>query len=103
VAPDTVVLSIRGRQARFLYSVTRDEYHFVTDEEQAARQSIGLKLEGMEQRPHLIVTLTQGELRFLLKICRENFSFITQAEKDARRRLAAYLQITADRHFGKTG
>jgi len=103
--PETrsVALNLTGRELIFLQKVTRQEYHFITDEEQEARLRLRDKLvEGFfdQQSNRIVLNLTRDELLFLIKVARENFSFISRAEKEARLALAARLHKTSDQVFG---
>lgn len=103
--PDTrsVALNLTGKELVFLQKVTRQEYHFITDEEQQARLRLRDKLvEGdFDQNANRIVlNLTRDELLFLIKVARENYSFIVRSEKEARLALAAKLHKTAEAVFG---
>jgi hypothetical protein len=83
--------------------VTRQEYHFITDEEQQARLLLRDKLVEAsfdKERGRVVLTLTRDELLFLIKVARENYSFIARAEKEARLALAARLHKTAESVFG---
>ena len=99
----SVALNLSSRELIFLQKVTRQEYHFITDEEQQARLKLRDKLlEGFfdQKENRIILNLTRDELLFLIKIARENFSFIARAEKEARLALAARLHKTAETVFG---
>lgn len=99
----SVALNLSSKEMMFLQKVTRQEYHFITDEEQEARLRLRDKfLEGpLEQNEHRIVlNLSRDELLFLIKVSRENFSFIVRGEKEARLALAAKLHKTAEAVFG---
>jgi hypothetical protein len=99
----TVVLNLSNRELIFLQKVTRQEYHFITDEEQLARLKLRDKLvEGAfdQKESRIVLNLTRDELLFLIKIARENYSFIVRAEKEARLALAAKLHKTAEAVFG---
>ena len=85
--------------------MTRQEYHFITDDEQEARLRLRDKLvEGSSTRneSRVVLNLTRDELLFLIKVARENYSFIVRAEKEARLALAAKLHKTAESVFGVT-
>jgi len=102
----SVVLNLTGRELIFLQTVTRQEYHFITDEEQEARLRVRDKLvEGFfdQHENRIVLNLTRDELLFLIKVARENYSFIVRAEKEARLALAAKLHKTAETVFGATG
>jgi hypothetical protein len=99
----SVSLNLSSRELIFLQKVTRQEYHFITDEEQAARLKLRDKLlEGFfdQKENRIVLSLTRDELLFLIKVARENFSFIARAEKEARLALAAKLHKTAETVFG---
>ena len=102
----SVALNLTGRELIFLQKVTRQEYHFITDEEQHARLRLRDKLlEGFfdQNENRIMLTLTRDELLFLTKIARENYSFIARSEKEARLALAAKLHKTAEQVFGAAG
>lgn len=99
----SVALNLTSRELMFLQKVTRQEYHFITDEEQAARLRLRDKLlEGFfdQAQNRIVLNLTRDELLFLTKVARENYSFIARAEKEARLALAAKLHKTAEQVFG---
>jgi hypothetical protein len=99
----TVTLNLSSRELLFLQKVTREEYHFITDEEQQARlrdKFLECPFDKLESR--VVLNLTRDELLFLIKVTRENFSFIARAEKEARLALAAKLYKTAETVFGVT-
>ncbi len=99
----SVALNLTGRELVFLQKVTRQEYHFITDEEQEARLKLRDKLvEGFfdQGANRIVLNLTRDELLFLIKVARENYSFIVRAEKEARLALAAKLHKTAEAVFG---
>ncbi len=99
----SVTLNLMSRELMFLQKVTRQEYHFITDEEQEARLRIRDKLqEGFydQKENRIILNLTRDEILFLIKVARENYSFIVRAEKEARLALAAKLHKTAEQVFG---
>lgn len=101
----SVVLNLTSRELIFLQKVTRQEYHFITDEEQDARLRLRDKLvEGFfdQHENRIVLNLTRDELLFLIKVARENYSFIARTEKDARLALAAKLHKTAETVFGVT-
>jgi hypothetical protein len=98
-----VDLNLTERELLFLQKVTRQEYHFIIDEEQTARLRLRDKfLEGAYDptRGRIVLNLTRDELLFLIKVARENFSFIVRGEKEARLALAAKLHKTAESVFG---
>ena len=99
----TVALNLTAKELVFLQKVTRQEYHFITDEEQGARLRLRDKLLAAafdESAQRVAISLTRDELLFLIKVARENFSFIARAEKEARLALAAKLHKTAETVFG---
>jgi hypothetical protein len=99
----SVALNLSSRELIFLQKVTRQEYHFITDEEQQARLKLRDKLlEGFfdQNESRIVLNLTRDELLFLIKVARENYSFIARAEKEARLALAAKLHKTAEAVFG---
>ena len=101
----SVALNLTARELVFLQKVTRQDYHFITDEEQEARLRVRDKLvEGFfdQNENRIVLNLTRDELLFLIKIARENYSFIVRAEKEARLALAAKLHKTAEAVFGVT-
>ena len=99
----SVALNLTGKELIFLQKVTRQDYHFITDDEQEARLRLRDKLlEGVYEKreSRIILNLTRDELLFLIKLARENYSFIVRAEKEARLALAAKLHKTAESVFG---
>jgi hypothetical protein len=101
----SVALNLTAKELIFLQKVTRQEYHFITDEEQEARLKLRDKLlEGFfdQSQNRIVLNLTRDELLFLIKVARENYSFIARAEKEARLALAAKLHKTAESVFGVT-
>jgi hypothetical protein len=99
----SVTLNLNGRELVFLQKVTRQDYHFITDDEQEARLRLRDKLvEGFydKNENRIVLNLTRDELLFLIKLARENYSFIARAEKEARLALAAKLHKTAESVFG---
>ena len=99
----SVALNLTGRELIFLQKVTRQEYHFITDDEQQARLRLRDKLlEGFfdQNENRIVLNLTRDELLFLTKIARENYTFIARSEKEARLALAAKLHKTAEQVFG---
>ncbi|MCM2255900.1 MAG: hypothetical protein NDJ94_09545 [Vicinamibacteria bacterium] len=99
----TVALNLTSRELVFLQKVTRQEYHFITDEEQSARLKLKDKLieSAYDQgESRVLLSLTRDELLFLIKVARENYSFIVRTEKEARLALAAKLHKTAEAVFG---
>jgi hypothetical protein len=74
----------------FLQKVTRAEYYFITDDEQASRQSLRDKLNEVvfdARKNRIAVNLTPAEITFLAHVVNENLSFITESEKKARQAL----------------
>jgi hypothetical protein len=101
----SVALNLNSKELIFLQKVTRQEYHFITDEEQEARLRLRDKLlEGFfdQNENRIVLNLTRDELLFLIKVARENYSFIVRTEKEARLALAAKLHKTAEAVFGVT-
>jgi len=99
----SVALNLNSKELIFLQKVTRQEYHFITDEEQEARLRLRDKLlEGFfdQNENRIVLNLTRDELLFLIKVARENYSFIVRTEKEARLALAAKLHKTAEAVFG---
>lgn len=95
----TVALHLTAKELVFLQKVTRQEYHFITDEEQQARLDLRDKLVEAafdQAKGRVVLNLSRDELLFLIKVVRENFSFIARAEKAARLALAAKLHKTAE-------
>jgi hypothetical protein len=97
-----VPLSLRVGEISFLRKVTRQEYHFITEEEREARLALRDKLlhAGEPAGGHAVVDVTRDELLFLIKVARESYSFITRTEKEARLAFAARLHRTAEAVFG---
>ena len=101
----SVALNLNSKELIFLQKVTRQEYHFITEEEQEARLRLRDKLlEGFfdQNENRIVLNLTRDELLFLIKVARENYSFIVRTEKEARLGLAAKLHKTAEAVFGVT-
>ena len=99
----SVALNLSSKELVFLQKVTRQEYHFITEDEQQARLKLRDKLlEGFfdQQQNRIVLNLNRDELLFLIKVARENYSFIVRAEKEARLALAAKLHKTAESVFG---
>ena len=70
----TVALNLTAKELVFLQKVTRQEYHFITDEEQQARLQLRDKLVEAafdQERGRVVLTLTRDELLFLIKVARE--------------------------------
>ena len=98
-----VALNLFAKELVFLQKVTRQEYHFITDDEQQARLRLRDKLVEAafdQERGRIVLNLSRDELLFLIKVARENYSFIARAEKEARLALAAKLHKTAESVFG---
>src|SRR3972149_10115454 len=98
-----VALNLSAKDLVFLQKVPRQEYHFITDDEQQARLKLRDKLVEAsfdKERGRVVLTLTRDELLFLIKVARENYSFIARAEREARLALAAKLHKTAGSVFG---
>ena len=99
----SVALNLSSKELVFLQKVTRQDYHFITEDEQQARLKLRDKLlEGFfdQQQNRIVLNLNRDELLFLIKVARENYSFIVRAEKEARLALAAKLHKTAESVFG---
>lgn len=99
----TVTLNLLSKELTFLQKVTRQDYHFITEEEQEARLKLRDKLvEGAydQKAARIVLSLNRDELLFLIKVARENYSFIVRSEKEARLALAAKLHKTAEAVFG---
>jgi hypothetical protein len=99
----SVALDLTDRELMFLQKVTRQEYHFITEDEQAARLGLRDKLVDNYFDPktsRVVLNLTRDELLFLIKVARENYSFITRSEKEARLGLASRLHRAAESVFG---
>ena len=100
-----VTLNLSSKELVFLQKVTRQEYHFITEDEQQARLRLRDKLlEGFfdQQQNRIVLNLNRDELLFLIKGARENYYVIVRAEKEARLALAAKLHKTAESVFGVT-
>lgn len=80
----------------FVQKLLRTEYHFITDDEQRARQSFGRKLSDITlpggQQGGVDLFLTQLEISFLQKLTKTSYSFLTLAEREARQRLRAKIR-----------
>jgi hypothetical protein len=80
----------------FIQKLLRTEYHFITDDEQRARQSFGRKLSDITlpggQQGGVDLFLTQLEISFLQKLTKTSYSFLTLAEREARQRLRAKIR-----------
>jgi hypothetical protein len=101
----SVTLNLNNRELVFLQKVTRQDYHFITEDEQEARLRLRDKLvESIfdQTQNRVVLPLTRDELLFLIKIARENYSFIVRSEKEARLALATKLHKTAESVFGVT-
>ena len=100
-----VTLNLSSKELVFLQKVTRQEYHFITEDEQQARLRLRDKLVEASidtKSLRVVLNLSRDELLFLIKVARENYSFIARAEKEARLALAAKLHKTAESVFGVT-
>jgi hypothetical protein len=101
----TVSLNLSAKELVFLQKVTRQEYHFITEDEQQARLRLRDKLVEAafdQEMSRITLSLSRDELLFLIKVARENYSFIVRSEKEARLALAAKLHKTAESVFGVT-
>jgi len=101
----SIALNLNSKELNFLQTVTRQEYHFITEVEQEARLRLRDKLlEGFfdQNENRIVLNLTRDELLFLIKVARENYSIIVRTEKEARLGLAAKLHKTAEAVFGVT-
>jgi hypothetical protein len=99
----SVAIDLTDRELMFLQKVTRQEYHFITDDERTARLRLRDKLLDNyfdTQAQRVMLNLTRDELLFLIKVARENYSFIARTEKEARLALAAKLHRCAESVFG---
>ena len=99
----SVALNLNSKELIFLQKVTRQEYHFITEEEQQARLKLRDKLVESffdQEQSRIVLNLSRDELLFLIKVARENYSFIARTEKEARLALAAKLHKTAETVFG---
>ena len=99
----SVALHLTARELMFLQKVTREEYHFIVDDERDARLQLRDKLDENfydSKTKSIRLNLTRDELLFLIKVARENYSFIVRAEKEARLALAAKLHKSAESVFG---
>ena len=80
----------------FIQKLLRTEYHFITDDEQRARQSFGRKLSDITlpggQDGGVDLFLTQLEISFLQKLTKASYSFLTLAEREARQRLRSKIR-----------
>ena len=95
--PSKLVI-LNHRELAFLQKISRAEYQFITDDEQASRQSLRDKLNEVVLSPkdnRIAVSLTTDELVFLALIVKENSSFVTATERDARRNLHERLSSAA--------
>ncbi len=97
-----VALDISSKELMFLQKVTRQSYHFVTDEEQDARLRLRDKLyDGFLdlEKNQVVLNLTREELLFLIRVSRENSNYVLLTERDARLALATKLQNVAENVF----
>src|SRR5262245_66566588 len=95
----SVALNLTARELVFLQKVTRQEYHFITDEEQEARLRLRDKLlEGFfdQGENRIVLNLTRDELLFLIKVAREKYWVIVRSEKEAGLALPAKLNKPAE-------
>jgi len=80
----------------FIQKLLRTEYHFITDDEQRARQSFGRKLSDITlpggQDGGVDLFLTQLEISFLQKLTKASYSFLTLSEREARQRLRSKIR-----------
>jgi hypothetical protein len=80
----------------FIQKLLRTEYHFITDDEQRARQAFGRKLSDITlpggQMGGVDLFLSQLEISFLQKLTKTSYSFLTMAEREARQRLRAKIR-----------
>jgi hypothetical protein len=80
----------------FVQKLLRTEYHFITEEEQRARQSFGRKLSDITlpggKGGEVDLFLTQLEISFLQKLTKTSYSFLTLAEREARQKLRAKIR-----------
>jgi hypothetical protein len=80
----------------FIQKLLRTEYHFITDNEQRARQSFGRKLSDITlpggQDGGVDLFLTQLEISFLQKLTKASYSFLTLDEREARQRLRSKIR-----------
>jgi hypothetical protein len=81
----------------FVQKLLRSEYHFITDEEQRARQTFGRKIHDItlpgEQEGGVELFLTQLEVSFLQKLTKASYSFLTMEEREARQRLRTKIRL----------
>lgn len=86
------------RELAFLQKVSRGEYQFITEEEQASRQLLRDKLNEVVLNPKenlISVRFSTDELRFLAVIVRENSAFVNPKEGEARNALRERLAKAA--------
>ena len=80
----------------FVQKLLRTEYHFITEDEQRARQSFGRKLSDITlpggKGGEVDLFLTQLEISFLQKLTKTSYSFLTLAEREARQKLRAKIR-----------
>jgi hypothetical protein len=80
----------------FVQKLLRSEYHFITDDEQRARQAFGRKLSDITlpggQKGGVDLFLSQLEISFMQKLTKTSYSFLTLAEREARQRLRAKIR-----------
>ena len=86
-----VTLNLASKELVFLQKVTRQEYHFITEDERHARQAFGRKLSDItlpgSSDGSVDLFLTQLEISFLQKLTKSSYSFLTMAEREARQKL----------------
>jgi hypothetical protein len=82
----------------FIQKLLRSEYHFITDDEQRARQAFGRKIHDItlpgDREGGVELFLTQLEISFLQKLTKASYSFLTMAEREARQRLRAKIRAS---------
>lgn len=82
----------------FLQKVSRAEYHFITNEEQTARQFLRDKLNEVvlnARENKIALNLTADDLAFLASAVLERISAVTPKEREARQVLGARLDAAA--------
>ncbi len=81
----------------FVQKLLRTEYHFITEDEQRARQSFGRKLSDITlpggKGGEVDLFLTQLEISFLQKLTKSSYSFLTMAEREARQKLRTKIRV----------
>lgn len=72
----------------FIQKLLKIEYHFITEEEQKARQAFGRKFSDITlpggRKDGVELYLTQLEVTFLQKLTKTSYSFLTLKEREAR-------------------